>query len=228
MNKRDYIDSNINIEDSTKISDFIRMAKHLGFKAIVINMLEHNEGELSSQNDIGIYCRSDIIAESEWKAKKLLQKLRSKVDLLCLTCINRRISRLAARDGRVDLMYFPNPLLFDLKQARMASHKDKILEIRIRDILFSPKPLHRNLAEHQRMIALALQYNLPIIISSGAKHPFEMRAPKDLIALAQLLQLPEEKAIESITTIPMQRLKINREKLSKNFIYPGVKIVDQW
>ncbi|MCW4042967.1 MAG: hypothetical protein NWE90_04500, partial [Candidatus Bathyarchaeota archaeon] len=67
-----------------------------------------------------------------------------------------------------------------------------------------------------REIELANRYKVNIVVSSGAKGVLSLRAPRDIAALANILGLSKERSLDSISKIPMQIIKDNRNKLSKN------------
>jgi RNase P/RNase MRP subunit p30 len=52
-----------------------------------------------------------------------------------------------------------------------------------------------------------------------------MRKPKELAALAFLFNLDETSAIKAVSENPLSIVKRNREKLSPEFVAPGVRIV---
>ena len=74
-------------------------------------------------------------------------------------------------------------------------------------------------------VKIAEKYKIPIIISSGASTSILMRRPREMAALAILFDMPMERALKSISEIPYSILQRNREKLSPNFIAPGLKVV---
>jgi len=55
-----------------------------------------------------------------------------------------------------------------------------------------------------------------------------MRAPRELYAFALLLLDEKELTREAVSTKPLELIRLNREKLSPNFVQPGVKVVDEW
>jgi RNase P/RNase MRP subunit p30 len=52
-----------------------------------------------------------------------------------------------------------------------------------------------------------------------------MRRPKELAVLASLFSLEETVALEAVSTNPSAIVKRNREKLSPQFVAPGIRII---
>lgn len=241
MPKRFFIDlhvkSNISTGKSTP-SQIARMASHLGFKAIALadfnlkNLDVVDEiRQIFKEYRLDLVVRANIDENTPKQLKQALRKLRRKVEVIAVFCRNLNVARLAARDGRVDLICFSiknwRKNFFDKSEALLALHGESILEVSLNPIIKAKSHGERIQAIRifSENIRIARHYNLPIIITSGASSIYEMRAPRELAALATLLGLTEFEARESLSDIPSKLVEKNREKLSSLYIMPGVKII---
>ena len=77
----------------------------------------------------------------------------------------------------------------------------------------------------KKNIMLCENYNTEVIVSSGAVSKWNMRAPRDMAAFANVLGLQLGKAIGSMSTVPENMVKTNREKIQGKR-WEGVAIVE--
>jgi RNase P/RNase MRP subunit p30 len=73
--------------------------------------------------------------------------------------------------------------------------------------------------------AIAQDFHVPMVTSSGASSRFLIRTPRDLAALASVFDLDRTSALEAVSKNPVAIVKRNRHKLSAEFVAPGVRVV---
>ena len=76
-------------------------------------------------------------------------------------------------------------------------------------------------------VALAREFKVPVVVSSGAGDERLMRAPKDMASLAYVFGMDEASALDAVSNNPSVIVKRNREKLGSHFVAPGVSIVKE-
>jgi len=145
-------------------------------------------------------------------------------------CESKQIARQAAKDRRVDILNFPShgrrKRFFDNAEAELASEALGYLEIDMKPLLALEGPVRiRLLSSLRREATTAEGFHVPIVISSGATSELLMRKPREMAALTSLFDLDKSSAIEAISKNPMAIVKRNREKLSPNFVAPGIRLV---
>jgi ribonuclease P/MRP protein subunit RPP1 len=69
----------------------------------------------------------------------------------------------------------------------------------------------------------ARRFGAPITLTSGARDPWDMRSPSELIAMGRLLGLTEAEARQGLSD---SMVRENRKRLSGKWIMPGVEIED--
>jgi len=233
-----FADLNLNIptENLELFEKIIRKASQLGYKIIGVPLtpkiskekIEQLKG-IAKNFGIDLVSRVNLSPSNPHELLQTLRKLRRKFEIIAVNCHLKSIARQAAKDRRVDVLYFPNEIkkrFFDKAEAELASQALAALEIEIMQIPILPKIQRVQLISKLRNeIKIAKKFQIPIVISSGTSNPMLMRRPRDMAALAILFDMPMEKALKSISEIPQLILKRNREKLSPNFVAPGLKIV---
>jgi ribonuclease P/MRP protein subunit RPP1 len=176
--------------------------------------------------------RADLRPRNENDLMINLRRLRRKFDVLCVQCDNKEIARQAAKDRRVDLLNFPNldyrKRFFDRSEAELASSCLAAYEIDVKPLLVLEGPSRiRFLSSLRREVAIAKDFGVPLIVSSGVSEERLMRMPRDLASLSFLFGLTETEALDAVSTNPVGIVLRNREKLGSNFVAPGITIIKE-
>ena len=166
-------------------------------------------------------------------AKELLHQLRRfrrKVEIIAVICDSKAVARQAAKDHRVDILNFPTVdprrRFFDKAEAELASNSLAALEIDVKPLITLKGPAKiRFISTLRREAAIAKDFHVPIVVSSGATSELFMRKPLEMAALASLFDLDKPTALNAVSKTPLTLVKRNREKLSPNFIAPGIRLV---
>ena len=117
---------------------------------------------------------------------------------------------------------------FDRAEAELATSNQTALEIDVKPLLILEGPPRvRLLSCLRREVALAKEFKVPIIISSGVSELQLMRMPRDLASIAYLFGLNEIEALDAVSTNPNGIISCNREKLGPGFIAPGIRVLKE-
>ncbi len=176
--------------------------------------------------------RADFKPRSQEDLMRFLRKFRRQFEVICIVCDSKEIARQAAKDRRVDLLNFPSldyhKRFFDRAEAELASCSLAALEVDIKPLLVMEGPARvRLLSCLRREVAVALEFHVPVIVSSGAGEESLLRMPRDLASLAYLFGLGEKQALDAVSANPVGIVLRNREKLSSRFIAPGISVVKE-
>lgn len=242
MPKRQYADLHIKVIEGGSPPDLlIKMAKHLGFSLIALASDDPSKiKDLESAKEVGkslgvdVALRLDLRPSNVNELKTYLRKLRRNVEIIGVYCSNVAIARTAARDRRVDITFYnPESLssILDEGQVSLLVESGHYVEVNFVDLLHvSLDKQAKVLWDYRLMFRRVKKKGIPIIISSGASNIIDMRAPRELSALALLLldESDEKLARDMVSTVPMKLVQTNREKLSPSFVQPGVKVVNEW
>ena len=99
------------------------------------------------------------------------------------SCDNKEVARQAAKDRRVDLLNFPSldyhKRFFDRAEAELASGSLAALEVDVKPLLvLEGPPRVRLLMSLRREVAVAREFHVPIVVSSGVGEERFMRFAK--------------------------------------------------
>lgn len=222
-------------EDESKVQTMLELAAKLGFRGVALtseNPLSEQLRDLTQYLDLDLVSRIDLSPDNPRKLTSSLGKVRRRFEIIGVECNNKKVARQASKDHRVDVLILPSSLAtrervkFDRQSASLASEANCCYEVNLSDLLEQLEPTHRS-----RMFAImrgevgnAKSFDVPIVVSSGARNVLEMRDPRGLAAVLSLMDLGEEEGLDAISETPMGIVERNREKLGGKFIAPGVRV----
>jgi len=229
----------VNPKDELATQQLISHASRFGYSLVSIPFTSSLRGEelaklktTSTQLGIDFVSRADFHPRTENDLTHFLRKFRRRFEVICITCDTKEVSRQAAKDRRVDLLSFPSldyhKRFFDSAEAELASRSLAALEVDIKPLLvLDGPPRVRLLMSLRREVAVAMEFKVPIVISSGVGEERFMRLPRDMASLAYMFGLDEASSLDAVSANPITIVNRNREKLGNRFIAPGISVIKE-
>jgi ribonuclease P/MRP protein subunit RPP1 len=229
----------LNVKDHAKALQAITKAAVLGYRLIAVPFSSETCGDevaklkaVCSEAKIDFASRMDLRPRTQNELMHQLRRLRRKFEVICVNCENKEVARQAAKDHRVDLLNFPlldfRKRFFDRAEAELASNSLAALEIDVKPLLALEGPARiRFLSSLRREIAIAKEFHVPIIVSSGVSEVKFLRRPREMAALTFLFGLDEASALKAVSQEPVAIVNRNREKLSAKFVAPGIRVIKE-
>jgi len=229
----------LNVKDQATASRVINKAAALGYSLIAVpfSYKARKDGVVTlkaicSEAKIDFVSRLDLRPRTQNELMYLLRRLRRKFEVICVNCENKEVARQAAKDRRVDLLNFPSldfrKRFFDRAEAELASNSLAALEIDVKPLLVLEGPARiRFLSNLRREVAIAKEFHVQIVVSSGVTEAKLLRKPREMAALTFLFGLDEASALEAVAQAPVSIVKRNREKLSAKFVAPGIRVIKE-
>ena len=220
---RKYVDLWVKCENIEECLRMIKCLRKLGFSSAALEL----QGECMEKFDdlkieaekieLSLYRKLVLEPSSRKELLKLLRENRGRFEVISVICRNLETALVAARDSRVDTMIIPvNPRYrFDKGVAALLRNK---VELPFRYFLEDMGGFLRTASE----IVSVLGKRCGIIVSSAGSCSLELRNPRQLASLLQVLGFNEERALDSISTEAINLLEENLVKLSKNYVMRGV------
>jgi ribonuclease P/MRP protein subunit RPP1 len=226
-------------KDHKTAYQMISKAAKLGYRRIGVPFSAGpQQNEVASLEEMCINSGMDFVLRADFKPRsqedltRFLRKFRRQFEVICIICDTKEVARQAAKDRRVDLINFPSldyhKRFFDRAQAELSSCSLAALEIDVKPILLLEGPPRVRLLSYlRREVAIAVEFGVPVVVSSGLSEEQLLRTPRDLASLAFLFGLDEDQALDAVSTSATAIVKRNREKLSSKFIAPGIKVIKE-
>jgi RNase P/RNase MRP subunit p30 len=188
--------------------------------------------QICSEAGLDFVSRVDLAPKTPRELLEGLRRVRRRFEVVSVLCTSKPVARQAAKDRRVDLLSFPatrpRARFFDSAEAELASASLASLEIDMWPLLslegFSRTRL---IASLRREVSIAKSFRVPVTISSGATNEHMLRRPQDYAALTMLFDMDSSSALSALSNFPSTIVKRNRQKLSPEFVAPGLRVVQR-
>jgi ribonuclease P/MRP protein subunit RPP1 len=170
----------------------------------------------------------EIKAKNPEALKRKVQKFRKKTDVLLVQGGNLKINRAATEDPRVDILCCPYRSRVDSgvnHVLAVEAAKNRVaIEINLKYLLINrSNKLHRVLRHFRQIVKLHRKFKFPVIITSDADSIYDLRSPRDVVALAACFGMTSKEATDAMSTVPLEI--IERNKLRKGVIVSGARIM---
>jgi RNase P/RNase MRP subunit p30 len=229
----------LNVKDRTATLRMINKAATLGYRIIAVPLAPETPTDeitklraICSEAKIDFASRINLRPRTQNELMHQLRRLRRKFEVVCVVCENKAVARQAAKDRRVDLLNFPSldfhRRFFDNAESELASNSLAAFEIDVKPLLVLEGSTRiRLLSSLRREAAIANEFHVPIVLSSGVSEERLLRKPREMAALAFLFGLDEASALEAVSTSPKAIVERNREKLGSKFVAPGIRVIKE-
>jgi len=172
---------------------------------------------------VEVFLRVDLTCSKREELLKLLRRFRPTFDIIGVKCTNHSLALVAARDRRVDLIFFDSATRNVWFDDSIANVSNATLELNLSTLLEMAN--HLILTKLMKDVRIARRHNVDMVLSSGATSPLLVRTPIQQAAIAEILGLSKQQAINGVSTIPSRLIKANVERRSRNYVEEGVKTV---
>jgi RNase P/RNase MRP subunit p30 len=226
-----------NLKNREGAKRLITKAAELGYSVVAVPLSpEARQDEVAwlratcKEARVDFVSRVDLRPRSQNELLRMLRKIRRRFEIIGVSCESKEVARQAAKDRRVDLLSFPaldwRQRFFDRAEAELASGGLAGLEVDLKPILeLEGRARVRLLSCLRREVAVAREFHIPIVLSSGATELMLLRMPREMAALAGLFGLAEAEAVAAVSRVPADLVRRNRLKLGSGFVAPGIRVV---
>lgn len=225
------------LDKREQIEKLICKATDLGYSLVAISLPPKIKQDTilflrktCKSHGVDFATRIDLTPKSSNALLKSLRLFRRRFQIVGVNCISKSVARQAAKDHRVDMLAFPssNPRkrFFDQAEARVACQGVAAFEIDMA-LLLQETGFYRMrlLSSLRKEVAIAKKNGIPIVISSNACNPLQLRGPNDLANLALLFGMDNVSALNAVSVTPSTIVRRNREKLDSSYVARGVRVV---
>jgi ribonuclease P/MRP protein subunit RPP1 len=203
-----YFDLNVHAypETDAQVAELLRVAKRYGYAGIAITNHDAVVQEQSESN--AVFTGVEIHAKSVVELKSKIKRYWSNVALVAVHGGEDRINRAAVENVKVDILAHPcgekgesglNHVL-----VRYAAENGIAIDFNMNALIQSRRgDRARIIGKMRENLKLVRKYNAPMILTSHAHSIYDLRAPREMIALATLFGMTKEEAKSALCDIPV-------------------------
>lgn len=213
-------------EGSDSASRLALAARRMGYSGIIIS--NHTPKDVfkmeaaESVKGIEVARGAELVAENPKKLYSRIASFRERVDFLAVHGGKEKINRAACENPRVDLLVHPQKERKRLGVAAAKAARDNQVAIGLDlgpMIRLRGGSRIRWMETVQKDLTLIRKFDLDLMITTSARSRLDLRAPRELMALAGLLGLDKGEVQEALI-LPSTILELNR----KRWVCPGVEL----
>lgn len=233
-----HIQSNLSSGESS-IEQIVDFAKKLGYSGIAIcdnyqgpEKINELKNEINKiETDLEVYPGVNIQAKDVNQLREIISKVRERVHVVVVSGGDYSINRAACEDPRVDILAHPElgrmDSGLDEPSLNAAAQNNVAIQLNFREVLYNfRKPRSYILNHISKNINLCNHFRTPVVFCSGAQSIWDMRNPRELISIANVLGMELGKAFASVTSVPQEIIEGNKKTLEGTKITEGVEVVD--
>ena len=161
--------------------------------------------------------------------KKKVQKSRKNADIIMVRGGDLKINRAACEERSIDVLSQPYRSRRDTGinhvLAKKAAENNVAIEINLKNLLNTNlRYRYRIISQFRHIVGLQRKFKFPLIISSNANSKYDLKTPRDIIALAKCFGMTFEESFDAISRTPRDIIETNNKRDS--FIVDGVRMVE--
>jgi ribonuclease P/MRP protein subunit RPP1 len=221
----------------SSIEQIAKTAKELGYAGFCFSAYFESESQIKKlkeeiarvRNNVNIGIFLGFEARDEKDLERLVAK-RKMYDLLLVHGGYSEMNRLAVDTPQVDILTHPehgrNDSGMNHVLAKLAARHRVAIELNFREVsVVSRGTRSKTLMNITKNAELARKFHAPIVACSGAVSHWEMKDPIVLSSFANILGLEIGDAKNTVSGTPEKILETSKERTSREWVIPGVKIV---
>jgi ribonuclease P/MRP protein subunit RPP1 len=233
LGKPQFYDLNVHSrpDNESTIDELTALAKHFGYSGLAITNHSNTAVEpvATGTDDFEILRGIEIVATNPQKLHGLIGKYRKNVDVLIVHGGNENINRAAVENPNVDVLAHPqmgrqNGLNHIL--AKSASENNVAIEFNL-DAIIKGRGGRRvqTLSNFRTNLNIARKYDVPMLLTSNASSYFDMRAPREMMAIAGMFGMSKNEAVSALS-LTAERI-IEKKRSKPGFIREGVEVIGE-
>ncbi len=214
-------------EGSDSVSRLGLAAKHLGYDGIIICNLEPRNifrPDASKKiKGISISFGARVVANTPRSMINCVENLRARYPFIAVHGGSKEINRAACENPNVDVLLHPEDgkYILEISSARAAKLNQVAIGIDLSPLIrLRSSSRSKWLDILRRNLDLIRKFDLDIMITAGCRSHLDLRAPRDLLALAEIAGFEPSEA-ERAMCLPAKILDLNM----RSWAGPGVELL---
>lgn len=227
----------VNFNDFNDIKQKLVCCENLGISNIILEPIDFSQEistklikEIEKQFNLTIFYRHNLKMNHIKEFKKKLKFYNRTNHIISVESSNKEIQIHAARDSRVDILSFSDPVIIkSLTQGitSLVKQNNSFIEFSLAPIMVQNFSMQsKNLRNLYRFIHLVRSLKAEYIISGNFDNVFDYRHPRNLISVCHtLLDIPIDEAKKLFKVNPIKLIKRAKKRMNTEFLREGIKLV---
>lgn len=211
-------------QGSSSPSRMAIVARRLGFSGIIVMSINGDLQGLDAAHRIGgisITGGVEVTSKDPRSLKGRISSLRDRYPFLAVHATSEPLLLEALDDPRVDLVV-NSGFRLTVPEARSAKRNHVALAIDLQPMIRLRGASRSRWLDLQRYnVRVARKFGIPLMITASPRSHLDLRAPRDMIAMAKILGISREEAIDALR-LPGRILDMNQRRWAS----PGVEVIE--
>lgn len=220
-------------DGETPVADLVATASEYGFGGVVVRnhgdaRADYEAGALADRFGIDVVAGVEIRADAPSRASGYVGSHRESATIVAVHGGTNALNRFAVEQAAVDVLAHPMAGDGDFNHvlAKTAARNGVRVELSLRPVLRSDGGERvRALRDLRKLWDLLSQYDVPYVVSADPQGRRQLRAPRDLAALGEVVGIGSE-VVETGLAEWGRLARRNRHRQSDAFVEPGVTLRD--
>jgi len=220
-------------DGETPVEAFVESASEYGFGGVVVRnhgdaQAAYDAAELADRFDIDVVEGVEILADDPSRASGYVGSHRASATIVAVHGGTNALNRFAVEQVAVDVLAHPMAGDGDFNHvlAKTAARNGVRVELSLRPVLRSEGGERvRALRDLRKLWELLSEYDVPYVVSADPRGRRQLRAPRDLAALGDVVGIGSE-VVETGLAEWGRLARRNRHRRSDAFVEPGVTLRD--
>ena len=208
-------------------------ASEFGYEGIVVrnhggSLPEYDPETISDTYGIDVVEGVEVRASDPSRASGFVGNHRADKTIVAVHGDSVRMNRFAVEQPPVDVLAHPMSGDGDVNHviARAAAENSVHLEVSLSDVLRADGGQRVQAIRHLRKLRELIEaYDVPYVLSADASSHLQLRAPRDLVALGEVIGFSPEQLRTGLRAWG-EIAERNRERMADSYIEPGVTLED--
>ncbi|MGB9901680.1 RNase P subunit p30 family protein [Methanothrix sp.] len=213
-------------QGSSSPSRMAIVARRLGFSGIIV-MSINGSGDIQGLDaacrigGISVARGVEVTSKDPRSLKGRISSLRDRYPFLAVHATSEPMLREALDDPRVDLVV-NSGFRLTVPEARSARRNQVALAIDLQPMIRLRGVSRSRWLDLQRYnVRVARKFGIPLMITASPRSHLDLRAPRDMIAMAHILGISREEALDALR-LPGRILEMNQRRWAS----PGVEVLE--
>lgn len=205
-------------EDPDSIPEMAQQAKKYGYSGMaLVNTLENDTENI--QPGFSIYHAAGISCKPA-KLRNEIQKHSKKTDIIIVMGGDELLNRAAVETPGLDIILQPEE--FNHVHARFAHDNSITIGFDVGSLIRNRGDARiKELTTMRRNLMYVRKYDLQAILTANATTFYDLRAPREMAAIAGLFGMTQKEASDAMSTTPIEILKTKNQ----NYVQNGIEVL---